>query len=235
MSKEGLYALKTPYIMNRGLWEDSKSYDPDNPILTGTAQLISQEIRNKLTFKKTVVVEVGSLFAADILAIAANFQTQINKGDLSVIATNLEQFDVNKGIHHTNFWQFISSVEISLFSKLLNTKINPELPDEKLLRLIRNYQHLITFISGVDARKLPKILTKYNLGKADVIIEHYGGIHHSSHKYAALWGIANSLNQNGVIITREDLNRIQNNIVGKFGLKEDLELKNIYHLVYRKI
>lgn len=217
----------TPYRLNTGRWEDSRPYNPDSPELTGTPKVIAQEIVKKLRGGRVVLVEVGGLWAIDTLAIAANFRSEIEAGNLTIIVTNKEQFDTDQGITNTSGKRWISKLNAMT-----------ELPDERGLQMVAQYKDLVHFVSGVEIKRLPRILNKLRLFKADVIIEHFGGLFHTKDKKAAIEAVSDSLNKGGVIITHEHLlDQVKYGDIGRCGLQGDKNYRwgEGSHQIYRKI
>ncbi len=187
--------FRTHYRRNTGIWEDSGAIGQGLPELQGTPQIIADEIGRRLEEnQKVVVVEVGAMWGSDIIAVAANFEYDIEAGRLKVVLTDKEQFDPKVGIK--------KGYNKNTLSRL---NITPELPDEATLEFITNKSYLIHRLSGVETEQLPSVLTRKGIGPVDIVVEHFGGLFHARDQKKAAEAVAQSLRAGGVVITSEFL------------------------------
>jgi hypothetical protein len=222
MTEKNFGLIKTYYAHNSGFFADAfRTIGEKLPALKGTEIDFANEIKTRLPNQETVTaVDLGSMMAASLIAIAANFREEIATGKLKLVATNLEpDFTPQKAIREARYrlkkyptptaWnRHLANVERighdTAFKENLREK--PLIFDQETIDFIAEHKPLVKFISGVDTAKLKSRLWLENMPGADIIHEHTAGIFHHPNQIEAVKSLAETLLPNGILLTTQAIN-----------------------------
>ena len=197
------HEIKTYKRFNGGFWEDDeRRLTGSKPKLSAAEQQVANAIRQRLTTQKTViVVDIGAGLAASLSVIAAHFSEEISSGGLKLLATQKEkrsqsraltvaQNRLQTGKPKTRQWRIEGNIRCL----------------KRTLNFVRKQTTRVDFLGGVDTQKLPNLLQRLGIGKADVVVEHFGGLFHHNKPRAAVRSVNRSLKPDGILFTGETIN-----------------------------
>ncbi len=210
--------VKTYYQYNSGFFEGSfRPITDDSPQLQGGELIVASVINEKLASRKQVIVlGIGEMLAASLIAIGVNFKSATESGKLMLVATNKEKTGparllaeaakrLNMFGSEDGWWETLRN---AAGDKILHPKIEwqkPLLPDTATLRFVEAHYDCVNYLSGVDTADLNTSLKKNGIGKVDLVHEHFGGLFRHKKPGSALKSISEALKPDGLLITMETL------------------------------
>jgi len=156
----------------------------------------------------------GEMYAFSIVRLAKEFEDEIAMRRAVFIATNLESFDIDSGIHE-------AERRLALFNSednyLLLRSLAEKRPEDIIklinhrpiftnwddIQFIKQNHHLVYYLSGIDGMKLREAIDKFHPGTMiNLIHEHKGALFHSTRKQDCIEVIPEVLSKEyGILLT----------------------------------
>lgn len=204
-------------VQNAGFFRRTRRpINSDSPQLVGLELVIEDEARQRLgRGEKVNIVGWGEMFAASLTAIAASLRGFIERGDLTVLATNKEPFDLRSSDEDmARVWRKIRRNTDGLHPA--------NLPDARTGTFIRENMGLLRWVGKAEASQLHLVLERERIGKATILHENIAALFHTSDGPAAARALSRAMDSGGLVFTTAHLH-----IKSAFGDIDDLGLEPV--------